>query len=296
MAGHDLSAHAADVAGEYDAASTTYMTGWHPRHIHFGVFDPGETYSESYLRTHGVDPKRHDRAVVKMIEDVIAPAHITADSLVVDAGCGVGGTAFHLCETRQCKVIGLNISEGQLEIARNKARDQNLDQLVEFRFSDCASELCLEDCSVDVIVTIEAACHFANRAQFLCECARVLRPNGRIVAQDWLASDAASEQEYAEFIQPICDSWSMIGLETVASYVDKLTKAGLEVVEFEDFGPLVFPNAEILHATTKVMKLGKFMGMLPSDMELWMRRLEFLSRAWFAGHFQVHRFCVRKPG
>ena len=292
---HDLPGHLADVADEYDTGMDPYRVGWHRRHIHFGSYAPGETFPENRFRKLGADLKMHDRAVVKMVEDVIAPARITADSRVVDAGCGVGGTAFHLAETRGCRVTGLNISHGQLKTTRDEARSLGLDHLVDFQFSDCSSEICLPDCSVDVIVTIEAACHFANRARFLQECARVLRPNGRIVGQDWVVSGASSTQDYEDFIQPLCESWSMIGLESAASYTDKLIKAGLEVEEFEDFDDRVRPNIVIVDSTMNALQLAVFLRGYTDKTIMWIKRFQLLVRAWRAGHFQVHRFCARKP-
>ena len=236
-----------------------------------------------------------DRAVVRMIGEVVGPARIGAGDVVADAACGVGGTALHLAGTIGCKVIGLNVSEGQIGTARMLAESDELEHLVEFRFSDCSEAICLPDCSVDVVVTIDGACHMPNRGRFLKECARILRPGGRLVGSDWMAATAVSPEEYREHIQPICESWCMVGLENPAGYVDKLQAAGLESVAVVDLSMRCLPNARILGAQESRMRNTARSGTLSADRTVWMERFRLLTRAWFAGAFGVHRFVARKP-
>ena len=295
LAGSNLSRHASEVAKEYNSVGDVYAFGWHPRHIHFGVFESCETFSQDILQARGVDQATLHAAIVRMIEDVVSPAKIDSADTVVDAGCGIGGTALHLAKTRGCRVIGLNISDVQIEAGRKLARSDGLEHLVEFRFSDCANEILVPSQSIDVITNIETACHFADRGKFLAECARILKPGGRIVGQDWLADESLSAEGYQEFIQPICESWAMVSLDTRPGYFKKFGLAELEVIEFQDFGELVLPNAQIYHAVHRWMKGAAIFNMMPKDMLIWMERFGYLCRAWFPGHFQVHRYLARKP-
>ena len=291
-----LSRQARAVAAHYDGGDY-YLSGWHPRHLHFGLFEPGE----EPLAPEGPDagrPDRNllDRAVVRMIGEVVGPARIGADDVVADAACGVGGTALHLAGTLGCKVIGLNVSEGQLKTAGELANSDGLEHLVEFRFSDCSEEIRLPDNSVDVVVSIDGACHMADRGRFLKECVRILRPGGRLVGSDWMAAEALTREEYREHIQPVCESWSMIRLEDAEGYFGLLEAAGLELAGFEDVSARCLPNASILKAQESRMRQGARNGTLPPDKLEWMERFCRLTRAWFAGAFRVQRFFARKPG
>ena len=291
-----LSGQARVVAAHYDDGDY-YLSGWHPRHIHFGIFEA----DERPFRLDGPDAGQFDRdlldrAVVRMIEEVVAPARIGAGDLVVDVACGVGGTALHLAGTLGCRLIGLNISKRQIEIARELAKKDGLEHLVEFRFSDCSEEIRLPDGSADAVVNIEAACHMADRGRFLKECARILRPGGCLVAEDWMAAQELTPEEYRKHIKPICESWSMIGLESPSGYVDKLQAAGLEVVGFEDLTARCLPNARILAAQEFRMRAAARNGTLPGDKVEWMERFRLLAHAWFAGAFQTQLYFARKPG
>ena len=293
---YELSRHARAVADHYDGGGY-YLSGWHPRHLHFGIFEPDEQpFGPEGANAGQLDRNLLDRAVVRMIEEVVGPARIGAGDVVVDVACGVGGTALHLAGTIGCRVIGLNISERQMEFARELAERDGLTHRVEFRFSDCSEAIRMPDGSADAVMCIESACHMADRGRFLKECARVLKPGGRLAVQDWMASPALSSEDYREHIQPVCDVWAMTGLEDAAGYVEKLQAARLEIVEFEDLSARCLPNARILAAQEKRMRKRARNGTLPTDKLEWMERFRLLTRAWDAGTFSIRRFLARKPG
>ncbi|NWW77527.1 CRG1 methyltransferase, partial [Climacteris rufus] len=91
--------------------------------------------------------------------------------LAVDVGCGSGqGTRF-LAEHFK-KVVGTDISEAQIQEARDSPCTPNISYLV------CpAEELPLPDRSVDVLTSFTAA-HWFRLGQFMGEAQRVLKPGG----------------------------------------------------------------------------------------------------------------------
>ena len=90
---------------------------------------------------------------------------------VLDVACGTGvGTAF-LRQSGANQVWGLDIDQESISFAKAKYRD------CEFAQSD-ATELCLPDNSVDLVVSFETLEHLKDQKKFLKECRRVLRPHG----------------------------------------------------------------------------------------------------------------------
>jgi cyclopropane-fatty-acyl-phospholipid synthase len=55
---------------------------------------------------------------------------------VLDIGCGWGGLALYLAELAAAHVTGITLSREQLDIARRRAAEQNLEPRVEFRMQD----------------------------------------------------------------------------------------------------------------------------------------------------------------
>ncbi|NXT59552.1 GTOMC protein, partial [Pluvianellus socialis] len=99
---------------------------------------------------------------------------VSPAELVVDVGCGSGqGTRF-LAEHFK-KVVGTDISEAQVQEARDAPSMPNISYLV------CpAEELPFEDASVDLLTSFTAA-HWFDIEKFMREANRVIKPGGCMV-------------------------------------------------------------------------------------------------------------------
>lgn len=83
-------------------------------------------------------------AWISIFENIISKDKMT----VLDVGTGPGIIAFFLAELGK-KVMGIDLSENMIQIARRNARDYNLD--VDFRVGD-AENLPFDDESFDAVV------------------------------------------------------------------------------------------------------------------------------------------------
>ena len=270
-----------------------YLRGWNRDHIHFGLFEPGECPEpgESLAESAGLA-----RAVERMVEAIVAPAGIEEGHHVVDAGCGVGGTAIHLARTRGCRVTGVNINRMQLELAGRKVSDADLDGRIDLEYADCSRSLPFGDATVDVVVNIESACHYSDRAQFLYEVSRILKPSGRIVAMDWMARDGLTADEYDNFIVPLCKPFAVYDLDSPSTYSEKLREAGLEVVQFEDFDGKDADNLRIVENAYNLLATIRFSGIETPGTGMLIDQFGTLYEAWNSGSFELRRYCARKPG
>ncbi len=93
---------------------------------------------------------------------------------VLDVACGTGVGASFLREAGARSVWGLDIDPDAIAFAKGRYRD------CEFAQSD-ATDLCLPDSSVDVVVSFETLEHLKDQRKFLMECRRVLRPGGTLI-------------------------------------------------------------------------------------------------------------------
>ncbi len=91
----------------------------------------------------------------------------------LDVATGTGDLALAL-RRRGAEAVGLDFSEGMLELARRKAPDVRFDQ-------GNALELPYEDGGFDAVTVGFGARNFSDLGRGLAEMARVVRPGGRVV-------------------------------------------------------------------------------------------------------------------
>ena len=96
---------------------------------------------------------------------------------VLDIACGTGDFAIALAQAGVPEVLGVDISEGMLEVGRQKVRALGLN--IEMRVDDCES-LQLSDDAVDAITVAFGVRNFEHLQQGLREMHRVLRPGGEV--------------------------------------------------------------------------------------------------------------------
>lgn len=105
--------------------------------------------------------------------------YIMEDRVALDLGCGTGRNSNYLAEIGN-KVIGIEISNVALMLAKNRAKD--LDVKVDYRLGDIGEKYEIEDNSVDVIldVTSSNSLSESGREIYLNEMNRVLKTGGYI--------------------------------------------------------------------------------------------------------------------
>ncbi|XP_063788619.1 uncharacterized protein LOC134944005 [Pseudophryne corroboree] len=91
--------------------------------------------------------------------------------VVVDAGCGTGRSTRPLAE-HFCEVIGIDISESQIKVARKCTPQRNITYQVA-----SVAKMPLEDASVDLI-NADVAAHWFPIDEFITEATRVLKNRG----------------------------------------------------------------------------------------------------------------------
>ncbi len=105
---------------------------------------------------------------------------------ILDVGTGTGFIALLLAELGH-EVVGLDLSEGMLKVAREKARRIGVE--VDFQIGD-AENLPFDDETFDAVVCRHLLWTLPNPRKAIAEWVRVVKPAGRVVAIDgkWLAT------------------------------------------------------------------------------------------------------------
>lgn len=117
---------------------------------------------------------------VKWRKKVVAIIAETHPKRILDIATGTGDLAINLAETDAQEVIGLDISDGMLEVGRKKIADKKLDHKIKMTLGD-SENLPFEDNSFDAITVAFGVRNFEELEKGLSEILRVLKPRGTFV-------------------------------------------------------------------------------------------------------------------
>jgi SAM-dependent methyltransferase len=105
---------------------------------------------------------------------------------VLDVGCGLGGPGRFLVDRFGCSVVGIDVLPLRVEIAQALTDLTKLGDRITYHVAD-ASDLPVEDDSVDEVWMLDVALHIRDKRSLFAEIARVLRPGGLLVMHDQMA-------------------------------------------------------------------------------------------------------------
>lgn len=102
-----------------------------------------------------------------------------APKTILDVATGTGDLAIAMLKAKPEKVIGIDISNGMLEVGRKKMKEKSLDHIITLQQAD-SEELPYEDNSFDAVCVSFGARNFENLEKGLTEMRRVLRDGGQL--------------------------------------------------------------------------------------------------------------------
>jgi tocopherol O-methyltransferase len=222
------------VSAYYDETWFDYRLLWlDPSNcaVHFGYWD---------ART-----PDHASSLVRMNEVLADAIGIRPGQRVLDAGCGVGGSAIWLARTFQVEVVGITPVRSQVERARHFAAQQGATGLV-FAEQDYTRTM-FADSSFDVVWAIESVCHAARKEEFFREARRVLKPGGRLGVVEYLRHRRPYPSSDEALLQSWLSGWAIPDIATRDEFVAFATGAGFQRPELTDVGRHVEPSLRRLH-------------------------------------------------
>jgi len=80
--------------------------------------------------------KTLEEAQQNKINHIIKKLDIKPGQKVLDVGCGWGGMAFEIAKQKKCEVMGISLSENQINYCKRKAKELRLDNQVQFELID----------------------------------------------------------------------------------------------------------------------------------------------------------------
>jgi ubiquinone/menaquinone biosynthesis C-methylase UbiE len=180
---------------------------------------------------------------LKIAEDLLRRCGLNDKSTVLEVGCGTGFMACRLAEERGSRIVGVDISSRMIELARERAKRQKVEDRVVFEVAD-ACDLPFEDNTFDVVFT-QFVTVFLDKNKALREYFRVVKHGGTIGVVEIFKDEKIPE-------------YSLIQIEEAEEIMSRTTGFDFRLPTvsqwkgwFEDAGALTLQTAEHKKMTAK---------------------------------------------
>jgi sarcosine/dimethylglycine N-methyltransferase len=181
--------------------------------------------TEAVLQQHDQDHYGGTAATDRLM----AEAGVRAEDVVLDVCSGMGGPARYLAWKTGCEVTGLDLTASRVAGAIELTRVAGLSDSVRFVHGN-ALDMPFANGAFTLAIAQEAFAHIPDKPRLLAECARVLRPGGRLVFSDIMHRGNLSLHD----AQQLSEGMTFSEIETLEGYAEQLSSRGMEVVRLLD--------------------------------------------------------------
>lgn len=186
------------------------------------------------------------QALHHLNKEIAIKGAIKSEDSILDAGCGVGGTAIFMAREYSCKVTGITLSPLQAEKAKENAKKFGVSDLCTFHVMDYMNTSFSEE-TFDVVIGIESICYAEPKIDFLKEAYRLLKKDGRLIlAENLQAKEILNESEYRSLYTNAFHGCRVKSLDTEKQYLDNLKSVNFRDYNCEDYTELIVPSIKRL--------------------------------------------------
>ncbi|WP_010587973.1 class I SAM-dependent methyltransferase [Schlesneria paludicola] len=211
-----------DVPASYDGSNVVFrllrIETWGSALMNLGYYPFWGPFSGLNLLSNTANAQ--ERLVVKALNLL----EIGVRDRVLDIACGRGKSSFIAqCLYPQSTVVGIDLVDDHVQVAQTLFN--RMDQLT-YQVGN-AQQLRFPDESFERVICIEAAFHFPDRAEFLRQAYRVLRPGGKLVVIDfaWNSCEDRLHRHESE-MKLVRDVWQWNDFFSIEDYEHESHRAG----------------------------------------------------------------------
>ncbi len=250
-----------------------------PLWLNLGYWKAARTYPEAAA------------ALASLVADA---AHLAPGDRLLDVGFGFAEQDFFWLERYGvAHITGINITQMQVERARERVAQRNLQDRIDLRVGS-ATQLPFESASFDKVTALECAHHFDTRDRFFAEAFRVLAPGGRIATADGTSSKGDGPLSLVNKIALRRWFVPLANMYDPDEYCRRLEAAGFVDAKYQSIRNYVFPGCVKYNALRNkgLSMMDAVVELTPEDVE----QCTGLDLWKVTGMTDYLIFSARKPG
>ena len=211
--------HQQHIIDYYEQMDSSFQnwSGTEPYQLHYGYKDAPD--------------QSHHQTLLNMNRILAETAVIQPGETVLDAGCGVGGSALWIANHIGAHVHGITLLAYQVSKAREFAATKSAP--VEFSVQDYTNTAFPDNC-FEVVWGLESVSHAVYKKSFLQEAYRILKPGGRLVMADLYLNRENLKPMEAHALKIILKGWVMPNMPTRSQIQEWMVESGFRQVNFRD--------------------------------------------------------------
>lgn len=224
-----------EIESYYTESLRDYEIVWQLKHsmaLHYGFWDE--------------QVNSHRQALWHMNFQIAKNAQIRKTDVVLDAGCGVGGTSFFLANNIGCAVEGISLSQGHINRALEYKKDNDPKDLVRFSCQNYCNTT-FPDNHFDVIFCVESVVNAENKTEFLKEAYRILKPEGRLLISDYFIVKQPKDDREKSTLKKWANSWAIPHFINENDFINEVKTIGFKSYLLKDFSENVYPSIKLMH-------------------------------------------------
>ncbi|MBN2798785.1 MAG: class I SAM-dependent methyltransferase [Deltaproteobacteria bacterium] len=251
--------------------------------LHYGWFTQGgEPLSE---------------ATTALTRQMAALAAFQPGAAVLDVGCGTGSPACHVAAHYGVSVLGISTSVEGISAAKERAARLDLSERVRFEVRNGMNNG-LPSNGFDRVWVMESSHLMDDKAALLRECARALRPGGRLVLCDVIRRRELPLGEvlrHAKEFALLRNVYGRAKMISLADYEGLAAEAGLTPVSSQDISAPTQPTFDrwrdnaARHREEVVALVGE------DYLDAFAQSCDVLDRFWSDGTLGYGLFAAEKP-
>lgn len=218
------------IANFYDQSTKIWLDTW-GEHMHHGYYSRNE-----------IAPASHQEAQVRLVTEMLKWGKVESADRILDAGCGVGGSARFLAKLFDANVLGCTLSPVQADYGNEYSKKAGLSAQVLIKAKDMMS-LSLEDGPFDLIWSMESAEHIKDKPALLELFYSLLKPGGTLLLATWYhrLEPPMLQIKEQKLLDRIYDYYHLPPMVSIPVLKDMAMDAGFMQVQSENWSEQVAP-------------------------------------------------------